>query len=222
MKTVFEMDIPPYLMGRHRALALGVGGGGRTKNPVRVNVNGRVFILSRSTCIRIPILQRLLTQRKILEKRRKTISTQSFDNMEKIQDELFFERNPIVFAAIIDYVQNSELHAPPHVCPKLFARDLSFWGFNIDEVESCCFSRVVHFLWEQVKLKTFHGFLQQKNIGSAENSSVADVHKSPEKAPGRQSVRAKVWKILEEPFTSRAAKVDCGLGGGRDGLVGEW
>ena len=212
-KAALEMAIPPFLSGRSRAMPLGFASGAKAKNSIRVNLNGRVFHLSRSTCIRIPILQRLLTQKKVVEKRKRTTVTsmQSTGVADKVQDELYFERNPNVFAAIIDYVQNNELHAPPHVCSKLFARDLSFWGFNIDEVESCCFSKIVHFLWEQVKLNKFHGFLQRKSIGTAsDNSSTTDGQNGTENPRGCRNIRTAVWRILDEPFTSKVAQVDWG------------
>ncbi|XP_070206504.1 potassium voltage-gated channel protein Shaw-like [Littorina saxatilis] len=164
------------------------------RNFVRINVNGRVFDLSRSTCIRIPVLQGMLTRgsKTSLEERKK-------GDTDSPSDEVYFERNPSVFAAVVDYVQNNELHVPTKVCPKLFARDLNFWGFDIDEVEPCCFSGVVHFLWEQEKLGKFHDFLRSTG--------------SPQKQPnGRrmskfESIRSMVWMVLDEPFTSIPARI---------------
>ncbi|KAK7093674.1 potassium voltage-gated channel protein Shaw-like [Littorina saxatilis] len=162
------------------------------RNFVRINVNGRVFDLSRSTCIRIPVLQGMLTRGS-----KTSLGERKKGDTDGPADEVYFERNPSVFAAVVDYVQNNELHVPTKVCPKLFARDLNFWGFDIDEVEPCCFSRVVHFLWEQEKLAKFHDFLRS----------------SPEEQPkGRrkskfETMRSRVWKVLDEPFTSIPARI---------------
>jgi hypothetical protein len=54
--------------------------------------------------------------------------------MKPLPKQLFFRRHPVVFQAVLDYVQNNVLHVPPSVCPVLFAQEITAWGFSIDDV----------------------------------------------------------------------------------------
>ena len=201
----FQDAIQPYLnsnISKTIVKELFASAFNRAEEAIRIKINGQEFLLPRATCIRIPKLQAMLTRRKHTAERRA-----HFKHVDSVNvTELCFERNATVFAAIVDYAQNSELHMPQEVCPQLFAMELDFWGLDINEVEPCCYPGVVHFLWEQEKLTKFHGFLHNKSqndlfcSGNVGDYDIANLQ-------GVQRVRAMVWQILEEPFSSRLALV---------------
>ena len=89
----------------------------RYSNAVRVSVNGQDFVLPRATCVRIPTLQQMLaTRRSRVSERRTALRLTEPSTVDMM--ELCFERNATVFAAVVDYAQNYELHMPHEVCPK--------------------------------------------------------------------------------------------------------
>ncbi|KAL8574753.1 hypothetical protein ACOMHN_035870 [Nucella lapillus] len=183
---------------------------------IRINMNGTQFILKRSTCIRIPHLRNLMTN---YSRKKKQMDSYGFAyHLQKMSvgeemTQITFEKNTDVFTAVIDYVQNRELHAPRIVCPKLFARELRFWGFEVDELEPCCFAQVLRFLFEQEKLDEFHGFLRKRTRQASywlESESSSAEQKSQEPGFGLQvfySIRRVMWPILEQPFRTVAARI---------------
>jgi hypothetical protein len=63
-------------------------------------------------------------------------------------------------------------HMFEQVCPKLFAKEITYWGFDIEEVQPCCFPALMHFLWEQDKLTRFQ--VTTQNTGLTTTSIVTE------------------------------------------------
>lgn len=175
---------------------------------VRINVNGTIFALSRTTAIRIPALRPMLSSAQNARSQKAKKGTLLWGMLSASRDVLCFERNATVFAAVVEYVQNDELHAPHDICPKLFARELNFWGFDIDLLEPCCFAGVVHFLYEQERLCKFHGFLHNRG-GSGGNASVSGNNEGEAMTCCHKfaAFRTRCWTVMDEPFSGRLALV---------------
>ena len=52
--------------------------------------------------------------------------------------EYFFDRNPLVFAAILNYHRTGELHVPLDSCSPSIKRELEYWEVEEQNMEACC------------------------------------------------------------------------------------
>ncbi|XP_076472624.1 voltage-gated potassium channel KCNC4-like [Babylonia areolata] len=174
---------------------------------ISINVNGTVFLLTRGTCIRIPTLRSMLT--KGPHRWRKSIlgvrpNLHGLNERQLGTIEFTFEKNTEVFAAVVDFVQNNELHAPQAVCPTVIARDLMFWGFDVNYLEPCCFAKVVHFLYHQESLGEFHGFLETKTkLDESDEHNYMDLQQKT----CFQQLQHTMVIILERPFQTTASRI---------------
>ncbi|XP_078349460.1 uncharacterized protein LOC144634382 [Oculina patagonica] len=124
------------------------------------------------------------------------------------KQEYFFDRHPGVFAQILNFYRTGRLHCPSDVCGPLFEEELGFWGIDEQQVETCCWENYKQHKEKQEKLKNFKlpGFEESpedrflsKDSGLFED--VDDVHS------WWSRYQPKVWKSLEEPYTSFWAKL---------------
>ena len=117
----------------------------------------------------------------------------SFDPEKK---EFFFDRNPTCFAAILNYFRTGQLHYPTNVCGPMFECELKFWGIDEKQMESCCWEGYTANRDKNDKLKGFKGPL---------------FHGEEEPIDFNGSkwwkLRMNVWQILDDPFSSRVARV---------------
>lgn len=145
----------------------------------------------------------------VVENVTKTIDYHS----EKI--ELFFDRHPGIFSLVLNYYRTGKLHCPNDVCGPLFEEELAYWGIDEKNMEPCCWTSYIQHRDAENNLKSF-------NVA---DDFEAEQEDEGEKPKGNDSLRhssriynlwlnykPKVWSILEEPRSSRAAKVglhDC-------------
>jgi len=124
------------------------------------------------------------------------------------KQEYFFDRHPGVFSQILNFYRTGKLHCPSDVCGPLFEEELGFWGIDEQQVETCCWENYKQHKEKQEKLKNFKlpGFEESqedkflsKDSGLFED--VDDVHS------WWSRYQPKVWKSLEEPYTSFWAKM---------------
>ena len=57
-------------------------------------------------------------------------------NYDPVLNEYFFDRNPRVFAQILNYYRSGKLHYPTDVCGPLFEEELEFWGLDANQVST--------------------------------------------------------------------------------------
>ena len=115
---------------------------------------------------------------------------------DKVKQEYFFDRHPTCFASVLQYYRTGKLHYPPDVCGPLFNEELLFWGIDETQMEDCC--------WESY---TAHKDKLEKLVGfkgphfESENEEMAHANTKIQK------LRACIWAILDDPYSSKVAKV---------------
>ena len=104
---------------------------------------------------------------------------------------LVFYRSSACFEAIASMYQTGELHMPTNVCPKAFQRELDFWELPLDALQPCCLNICQKFEDEQSKMMEFRDFM------APSTSHVLQ----------EDSIRNRIWLILDNRTSSAAAKV---------------
>lgn len=148
------------------------------KDIIDLNLNGRVFRLKRSTFLRLP--------------------NTSLEHGEDIHGEVYMERHADSFDAILWYYTNGELHMPNSICPAVFKKELEFWSVEPNKLSQCCYIKYLSFFEDQKLLKTFQ---EDEKKSTGMGKSVKTGRSKLGKCP------SKVWRILDEPSSSVAAKV---------------
>lgn len=116
---------------------------------------------------------------------------------EKPPSELFFDRNPEVFAHVLQYYRSGKLHCPDNLCGLLLEEEFTFWGVSGTDVEPCC--------WPT--------FRQNKDTVEALaqiEPSVMEKDEEPGQKDQSSNSRAwqqKIWALFDNPYSSIAAKV---------------
>ena len=52
------------------------------------------------------------------------------DDYDPVTGELFFDKHPVVFVAILNFYRISKLHMPEDICPIGFQDEINFWGIG--------------------------------------------------------------------------------------------
>ena len=92
---------------------------------VKFNVGGKTFESYASTLQRFP--------NSILAKLDKGTSCY---NPER--GEYFFDRNPKIFAAVLEACRTGELHIPRNICHSSLKNELEFWEVSPGHLQPCC------------------------------------------------------------------------------------
>ena len=110
--------------------------------------------------------------------------------------EFYFDRDPYIFAAILNYNRYGELHIPSNLCNVVVAKELRYWGLEEDSMEACCWLEY-NAAWDQMHM-----------LSQFEEKQTIDVTiPSSEKANCFQLNRPKIWLMLEDPYSSKSAQV---------------
>lgn len=127
---------------------------------------------------------------------------------DTVKEEYFFDRHPGVFTQILNFYRTGKLHCPSDVCGPLFEEELSFWGIDEQQVETCCWENYKQHKEKQEKLKYFKlpGYEEdpEERFLSEDSGLFEDVD---EVQSWWSRYQPKVWKSLEEPYTSSWAKL---------------
>ena len=134
----------------------------------------------------------------ILVKKRMPSESQNALNVRG--NDIFVERNAVAFRAILDYHLFGILHMPTEMCPLSFKLELDFWGIEPVAMEKCCFQKYVSFFENTEMLRILE---VDENKRHAETSKLV----SMTRCGGWKAAQARVWLVLNEPFSSTAAKV---------------
>ncbi|XP_064635035.1 potassium voltage-gated channel subfamily S member 3-like [Lineus longissimus] len=59
-----------------------------------------------------------------------------------IKGAYWFDKNPTVFAAILDCLRNGALHVPDGICTSAFLHEMCYWQIPKSYIASCCLSKV--------------------------------------------------------------------------------
>lgn len=127
---------------------------------------------------------------------------------EKI--EVFFDRHPGIFEQVLNYYRTGKLHCPHDVCGPLFEEELAYWGIDEKEMEHCCWTSYSQHRDAEQNLKSFNVHEDDLDQDTdLENDRLGDT--TPARDCGRftwwTKYQPKIWPILEDPHSSKAAKI---------------
>ena len=128
-------------------------------------------------------------------------------DLEKI--ELFFDRHPDIFGQILNYYRTGKLHCPHDVCGPLFEEELAYWGIDEKEMEHCCWTSYTQHRDAEQNLKSFnvHEYEHEKEEIERDKPEETTSGQHCHKMSWWSRYQPKIWPILEEPHTSKFAKV---------------
>lgn len=110
----------------------------------------------------------------------------------------FFDRDPVCFRSVLEYVRTGQLHLPSNVCGPALKRELDFWGVNESLIQSCCWN--IYDSWNS----TYESLLQldqdRKAMFCMDFEDKEDMNCSTR-------FRCKLWNILSNHDYSKLAKV---------------
>lgn len=110
----------------------------------------------------------------------------------------FFDRDPVCFRSVLEYVRTGQLHLPSNVCGPALKRELDFWGVNESLIQSCCWN--IYDSWNS----TYESLLQldqdRKAMFCMDFEDKEDMNCSTR-------LRCKLWNILSNHDYSKLAKV---------------
>ena len=152
-------------------------------NIVKLNVGGTKFYTKISTLQKHPETR---------------LGQLNFQSQEYIAEKhfFFFDRNPELFNIILDFYRNGSVHLPSGICSALMEIELEFWGIPFNNISECCRSNIVNANNELETIKNI------KNVfGNYDTCDDINVVNS------KWSYLHKLWLFLEEPVSSRPAKV---------------
>ena len=92
---------------------------------IQLNVGGKVFECYSNTLKRFP--ESILAN---LDEKSKAFHSES--------NGYFFDRNPVVFDAILEACRTGELHMPRDICNSTLQRELEFWNISPSYLSPCC------------------------------------------------------------------------------------
>lgn len=129
--------------------------------------------------------------------------------------QLFIDRNPFIFNYILDYLTQGDLHIPACLCLDSFQKELQFWGFENKHLAACCYDRVL----KETEAKETNARLTKLWVKMTKPKEFK-VNKPDDHCPSSSGkvkctrisqlfhkYREKVWNILENHFSSKAAMV---------------
>jgi len=84
---------------------------------VRLNVGGAIF-------------ETLFKTVKTCDKIASQVYARQKDEEQEKAIELFFDRNPVAFASVLEFYRNGILAPPPTLDKRILAKELEFWGLD--------------------------------------------------------------------------------------------
>ena len=133
--------------------------------------------------------------------------------------EFFFDRHPGIFAHILNYFRTGKLHVPRDICGPMFEQELAFWGIDPKQIEHCCWA----YYDEHNELeKTWGELMNTVPVESPSDQEDDDELCSDGEVAHSENgnngwsdtvkkkwrvVRKRVWRVLEDPYSSKIAWV---------------
>ena len=108
--------------------------------------------------------------------------------------EYFFDRNPHIFAYILDGFRKGSIHLPKDICGTTFKAELEYWEISKHHVAPCC--------WEALYKSDEDMLTMQKLIDDYKANSSSLLLQTRDK-----SIRNKIWLFFDEPTSSKYALV---------------
>jgi len=134
-----------------------------------INLSGRQFLVSNQAFSRI---------KSVVERHACIIFNKILS-----RSEYFLTRNADCFAAILDFIENGDLHITNSVCPLALKKELIFWRIDFQNLKNCC------------KLKIYVAEDDEKDISAFDLNTTEPDRLLPD-ANKWQNIRNKGWKVL--------------------------
>lgn len=154
-------------------------------NIIKINVGGLSFETKTSTLARYPdtLLGRLSQKSKFYDNKRKCY---------------FFDRNPNIFVSILDLYRTGSLHFPAYLCGTIVQDELEFWEISPGLLGECCFEQYLKSEGDMNSTRTLIETFERYSLDYTDEEC---------RASKRKRILRKVWLLLEEPSSSKLAKV---------------
>ncbi|KAI4875584.1 hypothetical protein NFI96_006117 [Prochilodus magdalenae] len=117
------------------------------------------------------------------------------DDYDPGNGEFFFDRDPDAFRCIVEVYYYGEVHMKRGMCPVCFMQEMEFWRVDAELLDECCQSCVSEARdeLEEISEKVRTMLERTEEEGDAGSSR-------------RERCRAFLWKLLEKPESSLAAR----------------
>ena len=161
---------------------------------IQLNVGGVRFMTYRSTLEKVP-------------NTRLSCLARTDEAYREDAAEYFYDRNPSLFHCILDFYRTEELHFPHNYCGPSVKKELLYWRLNEAYISPCCWHRYRQFEDEQKIFETIENAFETDTA-----SRIDETDESYKENVGTfnhrwEKFREKAWLFLEDPMSSRAAKV---------------
>ncbi|KAH3886650.1 potassium voltage-gated channel protein Shaw-like [Dreissena polymorpha] len=157
------------------------------KETVIINVGGQTFETFKST------LRRLKSSKLADEK-------EMMKYYRKSKGDFFFDRDPYAFNIILNYLRYGDLHLPTNLCVPALMREFQYWGIDEADIERCCFQP--YNTW-----KSQTKSLEKLEYDRKQSTTQEDLAYDLKSKSCLRRMRAVVWTFLQDPSSSRAAKI---------------
>ncbi|XP_063797551.1 potassium voltage-gated channel subfamily C member 1-like [Pseudophryne corroboree] len=119
----------------------------------------------------------------------------SADDCNPQRYELFFDRNPKVFAYILDYYRTKHLHCSDNMCKSVLMEELRFWEVSRAHLSHCCWLKI------NSKSRDLEDFISwDETTQSEQQQLLSDTGRVD--YSWRARWQPKVWSLFEKPFSS--------------------
>lgn len=114
----------------------------------------------------------------------------------------FFDRDPHIFRAVLNYLRTDELHLPSYVCGPAAKTELAFWGVPPSKIERCCWTNYNDWNATLEALKRFEKDRKTKQL-LPDTNVVDDVVT----VSCWEKWRPQIWQFITRSNSSTGAKV---------------
>jgi potassium voltage-gated channel Shab-related subfamily B member 1 len=120
------------------------------------------------------------------------------DDYNPTANELFFDRYSNSFGSLLSFYRTGKLHLIDNICVVSFHEDLNYWGIEECFLESCC----------QLVYQQKRDYIQEemRKAEEAEKEKVV-IYLFNDKSRCFPRQRSKIWDLMENPNTSKAARI---------------
>ncbi|KAK7108918.1 potassium voltage-gated channel protein Shaw-like isoform X2 [Littorina saxatilis] len=157
---------------------------GATRELLKFNIGGTIFETYRSTLHKLP--HSPLADDGFLRK-----------YYQEARGQYFFDRDPEVFGAILNYLRTGEFHLPTKYCGPAMKTEMEFWGIEEDEIEECCWNS--YSAWTST-LEALQKLEKDRKVNMP--GSVELFLRPGEKVTKCRRIQIKGWNILNNPHSS--------------------
>ncbi|MEE6512420.1 hypothetical protein FKM82_019386, partial [Ascaphus truei] len=116
------------------------------------------------------------------------------DDANLLDNEYFFDRSSQMFEYIMNYYKTGRLHLMDQLCAVSFLQEIEYWGIDELSIGLCCRDR---YFRKKLKSETLDIKSDEEGLGAKEEDFSGVLF---------QTLRQKLWDVLEKPSSSKAAK----------------